>query len=316
MSNPSATNSAPATLTAHRALAKGREGLAVDIDVGDRVVRADLPVARGGGDSGPAPGHLMRASIAACLLMDYRAFAAKLGVPIDEVEVDLFTEIDLSGQDGAAGVPPWLAEHPLARARDQQRQRRRHRARAGAGRTIEPHAGQPSSTLRAEANVRGEESDAMTESKNWIAIVRELGPTFAARAAEHDASDAFVAENYAALKERGLLSAGVPAELGGGGATHAEVCGILRELGHHCSSTALAASMHSHLVATLSFIWRGGNKAPETILKRVATEGVVLISTGGSDWLPGSGKLEKVEGGFRMNGRKIFGSGGRPVRCS
>jgi alkylation response protein AidB-like acyl-CoA dehydrogenase len=36
----------------------------------------------------------------------------------------------------------------------------------------------------------------------------------------------------------------------------------------------------------------------------------VLISTGGSDWLPGSGKLEKVEGGFRMTGRKIFGSGG------
>jgi acyl-CoA dehydrogenase len=150
----------------------------------------------------------------------------------------------------------------------------------------------------------------MTENTNWTGIVRELGPLLAARAAEHDASDSFVSENYAALKERGIFSAGVPAELGGGGASHAEVCGILRELGHHCSSTALAVSMHSHLVATLSFLWRSGNKAPETMLKRVANEGVVLISTGGSDWLSGSGKLEKVEGGFRMSGRKIFGSGG------
>ena len=33
------------------------------------------------------------------------------------------------------------------------------------------------------------------------------------------------------------------------------------------------------------------------------------MSSGASDWLSGSGKLEKVEGGFRMTGRKIFGSG-------
>src|SRR5438477_10948152 len=35
----------------------------------------------------------------------------------------------------------------------------------------------------------------------------------------------------------------------------------------------------------------------------------MLNSTGGSNWLIGSGKLEKVEGGFRMTGRKIFASG-------
>ncbi|HEY2898928.1 MAG TPA: acyl-CoA dehydrogenase family protein, partial [Polyangia bacterium] len=48
----------------------------------------------------------------------------------------------------------------------------------------------------------------------------------------------------------------------------------------------------------------------EGMLKRVAAEKLVLVSTGGSDWLAGSGKLEKVEGGFRITGRKIFGSGG------
>jgi acyl-CoA dehydrogenase len=144
---------------------------------------------------------------------------------------------------------------------------------------------------------------------DWIAIVRDLGPEFAARAAAHDAEDSFVAENYAALKARGVMGAGVPAELGGGGASFAELCAIIRELGRHCSATGLAFSMHTHLVATLAAQWRGGAKGPEGLLRRVAAEGLVLVSTGGADWLAGSGKLEKVEGGFRLTGRKIFCSG-------
>ena len=91
------------------------------------------------------------------------------------------------------------------------------------------------------------ETTELGTTTDWIGIVRELGPTFAERAAVHDANDAFVADNYAALKERGVFKAGVPAELGGGGASVGELCGMIRELGHHCSSTALAASMHTHL---------------------------------------------------------------------
>jgi alkylation response protein AidB-like acyl-CoA dehydrogenase len=112
------------------------------------------------------------------------------------------------------------------------------------------------------------------------------------------------------MQARGLFAAGVPAELGGGGASIPELCGVVRELAHHCGSTALAFSMHTHPVAASAFMWRGGNKMPEGILRRVAGEGVVLVTSGGSDWLSGSGKLEKVEGGYRMTGRKIFGSGG------
>jgi acyl-CoA dehydrogenase len=67
--------------------------------------------------------------------------------------------------------------------------------------------------------------------------------------------------------------------------------------------------MHTHLVAGQMYMWRAGNKAPEGLLKRVAAEDLVLVSTGGSDWLAGSGKLTKVEGGYRFSGRKIFGSG-------
>ncbi len=144
---------------------------------------------------------------------------------------------------------------------------------------------------------------------DWRAVMQELGPRFAERAAQHDADDRFVEENYALLKERGAFGAGVPGELGGGDVSHPELCAFVRTMARSCSSTALAFSMHSHLVATLAYLWRSGNKAPEGLLKRVAAEKLVLISTGGADWLTGSGKLEKVEGGFRLTGRKIFASG-------
>jgi alkylation response protein AidB-like acyl-CoA dehydrogenase len=147
------------------------------------------------------------------------------------------------------------------------------------------------------------------EKRDWTAVANELGRGFAERIAEHDANDSFVAENYVALKEQGMLAAGIPSELGGGGATLPEVCAMIRTLARHCSSTALALSMHTHLVATMTWNWRNGNKAPEAMLKRVAAEKLVLVSTGGSDWLDGSGKLVKVDGGYRLSGRKIFSSG-------
>ena len=76
----------------------------------------------------------------------------------------------------------------------------------------------------------------------------DAGPGRGLRAARggHDEDDSFVAENYAALPARGAAAAGVPTELGGGGASHAELAAMIRELARHCSSTALAFSMHTH----------------------------------------------------------------------
>jgi alkylation response protein AidB-like acyl-CoA dehydrogenase len=143
---------------------------------------------------------------------------------------------------------------------------------------------------------------------DWMAVVRDLGPAFAARTAAHDANDSFVAENYAELKRRKLFSAGVPTALGGGGASYADLCALLRELAHYCGSTALALSMHTHLLAATVWRWRQGQPV-EPLLKRIAAEETVLISSGGSDWLESSGTAEKVDGGFRVTARKIFSSG-------
>ncbi|HWO74229.1 MAG TPA: acyl-CoA dehydrogenase family protein [Dehalococcoidia bacterium] len=144
---------------------------------------------------------------------------------------------------------------------------------------------------------------------DFINVVRELGPTLEAGAADHDATDTFVAENYAALKARRLFSAAVPEDLGGGDASLPELCAILREMAHYCSSTALAFSMHTHQVAIPAWRWRNQKAPVDGLLRRVAAEELVLVSSGGSDWLDSSGRLQKVDGGYRMNGRKIFSSG-------
>lgn len=143
----------------------------------------------------------------------------------------------------------------------------------------------------------------------WIDAAEALVPRLAAAAAQHDAQASFVAANLAALKEAGLYRAGVPAELGGGGADHATLSEVIRILSRACGSTGLAFSMHTHLVMMNAWRWRHDKAPLEPLLKRIAAENLILVSTGGYDWLGGGGKAEKVEGGFRITARKAFASG-------
>ncbi len=148
------------------------------------------------------------------------------------------------------------------------------------------------------------------EQKNPVEIARELGEIFAQRAKEVDDEDRFVADNFALLKASGLVEAGVPHELGGGGSDVDELAAMLRTLAHCCGSTALAFSMHTHQVAIPAWRWTYQKATPaEPLLKRIAAERIFLLSSGGSDWITGSGRAEKVDGGYRINARKIFTSG-------
>lgn len=147
-------------------------------------------------------------------------------------------------------------------------------------------------------------------AKDPCAIAEALAPVLAERAEAHDAEDRFVAENYAALRASGLVEAGVPRALGGGGAEVAELAEALRALARACGSTALAFAMHTHQVAIPAWRWAKRDvKVVEPLLRRVASERIVLLSAGGSDWIPGSGRAERVEGGYRITARKPFTSG-------
>lgn len=140
-----------------------------------------------------------------------------------------------------------------------------------------------------------------------VRIADELGRRFATEVQDEDR---FVADNINALKEAGLVEAGVPRELGGGGASHEELAEMLRVLAHYCGSTALAFSMHTHQVAIPAWRWTHQKfTGAEPLLKRVATERIMLLSSGGSDWISGSGTAEKVDGGYRISARKVFTSG-------
>lgn len=165
-----------------------------------------------------------------------------------------------------------------------------------------------SSALRdATTSPSGEGREALP---HVVDIASRLAPALAERAADVDQNDLFVADNYALLKEAGLVEAGVPRELGGGGAGIQELAEMLRVLAHACGSTALAFSMHTHQVAIPAWRWRHQKVAAvEPLLKRVAVERLILLSSGGSDWIGGSGKADKVEGGYRVTGRKAFTSG-------
>ena len=143
----------------------------------------------------------------------------------------------------------------------------------------------------------------------WRAVLGQIGPQLAAEGRRCDQANEFVGANMALLRAHGFLELGVPAELGGAGLSRAELAVMLRELAHHCPSTALALAMHTHVAAAAAWRWRHQKAPTDGLLKRVAAERLQLLSSGGSDWLLGSGKAVKVDGGYQIYARKVFASG-------
>jgi alkylation response protein AidB-like acyl-CoA dehydrogenase len=89
-----------------------------------------------------------------------------------------------------------------------------------------------------------------------------------------------------------------------------ELAEMLRVLAQGCGSTALAFSLHTHQVAVPAWRWRHQKLAAmEPLLRRIAKDRIILLSSGGSDWIGGSGEAVRVEGGYRVTARKVFSSG-------
>jgi alkylation response protein AidB-like acyl-CoA dehydrogenase len=155
--------------------------------------------------------------------------------------------------------------------------------------------------------------------------VRAISDRFAGDRHERQRRDHLAAEDYAELADAGLLLTGVPAAQGGlfesvAGSTRA-VGDVLHALARGDSSVALVASMHP---AVLSF-WHASPEAPEPYRAAWAEQSaeVAALAAGGA-WFgtitsePGSGgdvtrtaaTAERGDdGGWRVSGRKHFGSG-------
>ncbi len=144
------------------------------------------------------------------------------------------------------------------------------------------------------------------ELSELLEQVAAIGPTMAAHAARHDAEGSFVAEGVRLAREAGLLGIAVPVELGGRGATVGQVAAVQRALARYCGSTALATAMHQHVVCFAAWGYRHGERRAEATLRRVARDGIVLVTTGGGDFTRPSGTAMRVDGGYRVSGRKRF----------
>jgi alkylation response protein AidB-like acyl-CoA dehydrogenase len=144
-----------------------------------------------------------------------------------------------------------------------------------------------------------------------IARAAAIGPRLAEHAARHDEDGTFVSEAYQALRDAGLFKAAVPVELGGDGATITELTALQRELARYCGATALASSMHQHVTAFTAWRYRRGLPGAEATLRKVAEDGLLLVSTGGGDFTHPRGEAVRVEGGYRVSGRKRFASQSR-----
>jgi len=144
--------------------------------------------------------------------------------------------------------------------------------------------------------------------ENLREVATELGPQIAQHEAGHDRNGTFVAEAYELLRRAGFLATAVPSDLGGGGATTAQVAWAQYELARNAGSAALATSMHQHVVLANAWRWRHGAADAEALLRRVAA-GTVLASTGGGDFTVPTGTASRVDGGWEVTGRKSFVSG-------
>jgi acyl-CoA dehydrogenase len=144
------------------------------------------------------------------------------------------------------------------------------------------------------------------DDDRFVGLAAELGAEFAERAAQHDRENSFVTENYDLLRQRRYTALAVPEELGGLGASLRQVCFAQAELAKYCASTALAINMHIYGTLTNAYNWRHGAEAAGKTLRRVVDEGLIIMTSGGSDGIFPTGTAVREDGGFRFTARTVF----------
>lgn len=167
------------------------------------------------------------------------------------------------------------------------------------------------------------ETLATSERQQLVDRMAALGPSFAARAPEYDRTASFPTENWADLRDAGLLGVCIPTEHGGLGGDFIAYALVSEELGRHCATTGLTFNMH---VATTLLIGQIADDLdldaePRRVLEERRAElyrGIVEDGTihsqpfsegiaGGA--LDGIGtRAVPVQGGYQVTGRKIFAS--------
>ena len=85
-------------------------GLRCEIEEGPWKLFVDMPGKAGGEDTAPTPGMLGRGALAGCLTIGIAIWAARLGVPVDAVQVEVQADFDARGELGMGQVTPGYTE--------------------------------------------------------------------------------------------------------------------------------------------------------------------------------------------------------------
>ena len=143
-------------------------------------------------------------------------------------------------------------------------------------------------------------------------LTEEMLARFASRAANYDRENRFFEEDFKELQAAKYLLMPVPVKFGGAGMSLAEVCREQRRLAYYAPATALALNMHLYWAGVAADLWRRGDTSLEWVLKDAAAGEVFAAghAESGNDvpLLLSSSKAERVDGGYRFTGRKMFGS--------
>jgi len=137
------------------------------------------------------------------------------------------------------------------------------------------------------------------ERDAWQVGVEAAGPA----ADDVDREGRFPHEALAAMREKGLLSAMVPVELGGRGASLASMSGAVRALATHCASSALVLAMHSLEVGDL--VRHGTTPALRAFLAEVGEQQLLLANAHSEVGIGGDAgrsicAVERADGRFRV----------------
>jgi len=163
-----------------------------------------------------------------------------------------------------------------------------------------------------EESVRGDGRSPQSGSAGQSVLTEEMLARFASRAANYDRENRFFEEDFEELRAVKYLLMPVPAKFGGAGMSLAEVCREQRRLAYYAPATALALNMHLYWCGVAADLWRRGDSSLEWILKEAAAGEVFAAghAESGNDVpvLLSSSKAERVAGGYRFTGRKMFGS--------
>ena len=155
-------------------------------------------------------------------------------------------------------------------------------------------------------------TSASTDSASIVALAEQLAvASLGPRAVGYDESASHPLENWADLREHGLLRATVPQEHGGLGLDTHTYIRVIERLARGCASTAMTTNMHSVVLRLVEAL--GTPKQRGSIYADVVENGAMVGSWGSEpDVRPTTGvrltTVSPVEGGYVVNGRKHFGT--------